>query len=292
MRAVGGAALLACALAAGTAGAQGKFSNPALAPDIPPPVTRDADLDEHLGAKLDPSLAFTDDEGRAVHLGDALPGGAPVVLVLAYYRCPMLCGLVLRGVVDGMNELSLDPGKDYRALTVSFDPRDTPAAARDKRNHTLAALRRQGEGGRCWPFLVGEEPSVRALADAVGFRYVYDPRTDQFAHPAAAIVLTPDGRISRYLYGVTFSARDLRLALVEAGAGRTGGIVDRILLTCYHYDPASRAYGPFIIGFMRIAGVLILATVVVLLVALFRRERRRRFPNPDRQGGDLEGRTS
>jgi protein SCO1/2 len=188
----------------------------------------------------------------------------------------MLCGLVLRGLVDGLKKLDLRLGDDYQALTVSFDPRDTPAAAERKRASTLLGLGRAGVDPRAWPFLVGEEPAIHALADALGIRYAYDARTDQYAHPAAAIVLTPEGRVSRYLYGIEFPPRDLRLALVEAGEGRTGTIVDRVLLTCYRYDPSARRYGPFVFGFLRIGGALILAVVSGVIAALFVAERRGR----------------
>jgi protein SCO1/2 len=276
MKRPGAALVLSLLLAAGEARGQGKFGNPVLAPATPPAAVREVDLEEHLGRRLDPALTFTDAEGRRVHLGDYLSGDAPVVLVLAYYRCPMLCGLVLRGVVEGMSQLPFDLGDHYRAITVSIDPRDTPPRALEKQASTLAGLARRADGARAWPFLVGEEPAIHALADDVGFRYAYDARTDQYAHPAAAIVLTSDGRVSRYLYGVTFSARDLRLALVEAGQGRTGTIVDRLVLTCYRYDPAARAYGPFVLGFMRVGGVLVLAVVAGLVAALCAGERRRR----------------
>lgn len=277
-----GGIVLVLSLAAGTARAQ-SFSNPVLrGPTALPPVVQQADLEEHLGRPLDRSIELTDMDGRRVRLGDELPGDAPVVLVLAYYRCPMLCGLVLRGVVTGMQALSFRLGREFRALTVSFDPRDTPEAARKKRESTLAGLGQ--EGSSQWPFLVGDEKATRALAGAVGFRYAYDSRTDQFAHPAAAIVLTPDGRISRYLYGVDFSPRDLRLAITEAGEGKVGTIVDRLLLTCYHYDPAARAYAPFIIGFMRIGGAIILVTVAGLCGALSLAERRRRRATLLREG--------
>jgi protein SCO1 len=273
---------LAALLLAGPAPAQttSKFGNPALAPAAPPPAVREADLEEQLGRTVDPTLAFTDESGKRVHLGDYLDGDAPVVLVLAYYRCPTLCGLVLHGIVDGMKDLPLSLGRSFRALTVSFDPRDTPARAREKRASTLAGLGQPAPKEGAWPFLVGEEAMVRALADQVGFRYAYDARTDQYAHPAAAIVLTPRGQISRYLYGVSFPPRDLRLSLIEAGEGRTGTIVDRLILTCYHYDPAARAYGPFIVGFMRVAGALILATVIGLLLVLYRGERRSKAGAP------------
>jgi protein SCO1/2 len=238
---------------------------------------QEADLEEHLGRDLPRDLVFTDEDGGAFRLSDAFDGERPVVLVLAYYRCPMLCGLVLRGLVDGINQLPYTLGVDYRAITVSIDPRDTPAAARAKRKNVLAAVARPGAPGG-WPFLTGEPGAIGTLADAVGFRFAYDARTDQFAHPAAAIVLTPQGRVSRYLYGVSPSARDLRLALVEAGQGKTGTIVDRILMTCYHYDPTSRAYGPYILGFIRLGGVLILGAVGGTVLALFRREARQRRP--------------
>jgi len=158
---------------------------------------------------------------------------------------------------------------------VSIDPLDTPGAALQKRASVLSALRVPAASGE-WPFLVGEAPAIERLADEVGFRYAHDARTDQYAHPAAAVVLTPDGHVSRYLYGVDFPARDLRLALIEAGQGRTGTIVDRVILTCYHYDPAMRAYGPSLFGFLRLGGALVLAAVTALLAVLFHQERRRR----------------
>jgi protein SCO1 len=247
------------------------------APARPGPAAAEgADLQEHLGAPVDRSLELTDMDGRKVHLGDYFDGQRPVLVVLAYYRCPTLCGLVLRGAVEGLSELGYALGDQYRAVTVSFDPRDDAASARKKRKSTLAALShapaREGE----WPFLVGDERSTKALADEIGFRYAYDERSDQYAHPAAIFALTPDGRISRYLYGVRFSALDLRLALVEAGAGRIGTLADRVLLTCYRWDPATRRYGPFVTGFLRIGAAVILGVVVVLLAVMFHGERRRR----------------
>jgi protein SCO1/2 len=216
---------------------------------------------------------FTDQNGRKVRLGDYLSDGKPALLVMAYYRCPMLCGLVLRGAVEGMKALDYKLGERYHAITVSFDPRERPEAAAQKRAVTLSALGMPGTEE--WPFLVGEASASRALADELGFRYAYDPRTDQYAHPAAVFALTPDGRISRYLYGTDFSARDLRLALLEASQGKIGSIVDRVIMTCYRYDPASRKYGPFIVGFFRLGSVLILLSVGGLLGVLWTRERRR-----------------
>ncbi len=241
-----------------------------------PPAVAAADVDEHLGARLDGDLAFKDSEGRRVRLGDVFAGDKPVLLVLAYYHCPMLCGLVLRGTAEGLAQLGWTPGREYRVVTVSFDPRDTTDAAREKRKSTLASLGRPLGSPEEWPFLTGEEASIRALADTLGFRFAYDARVDAYAHPAAIFALTPDGRVSRYLYGVEFPARDLRLALTEAGEGRSGSIVDRVLLTCYRFDPASRRFGPYITGFMRLGGAFILVTVAGLLIALSVSERRRR----------------
>jgi protein SCO1/2 len=207
-------------------------------------------------------------------LGDSFRDGRPVVLTLAYFRCPMLCGLVLSAVARASAELPFTPGDDYRFVTVSFDPKDRPADAARKQAAAVGTL---GTGARkdAWSFLVGGPAEIHALADTLGFRFVYDERSEQYAHPAAAFVLTPDGRISRYLYGTDFSPRDLRLALVEAGSGKVGTIVDRILLTCYRFDPATRRFGPFVRGFMRVGGAFILAAVGLTLALLLRADRRR-----------------
>jgi protein SCO1 len=250
-----------------------------------PPAAQEVDIEEHLGRAIDKELELTDAAGARVRLGDYLSDGKPLLLVLAYYRCPMLCGLVLRGVALGLKGLDAPLGRDFRALTVSIDPTDTPTAAAEKQRSTIAFLGRN-EAKDAWPFLVGEQASIKALADALGFRFAYDPSTLQYAHPAVIFAITPDGRISRYLYGSTFSPRDLRLALVEAGAGKTGSIVDRVLLTCYRYDPTSRRYSPYILGFIRLGGALILAFVTGLLVVLWVGERRRRRALRARDGGE------
>ncbi|KYF91625.1 hypothetical protein BE17_36090, partial [Sorangium cellulosum] len=211
----------------------------------------------------------TDMDGRSAPLAEHFDGVRPVLLVLAYYRCPTLCGLVLRGLVSGMAKLDYRLGEHYRALTVSFDPRDTPDAAARKRKATLSSLsalvKARAPAPDAWPFLTGEPPELRALAGDLGFRSAYDAQTDQYAHPAAVFVLTPNGRISRYLYGIEFSALDLRLALLEASRGQVGTTLDRVLMTCYRYDPASRRYGPHVAGFLRLGAAGILTWVVALL---------------------------
>ncbi|XYH92626.1 SCO family protein [Sorangium sp. So ce1128] len=238
-------------------------------PPALPPAAREAGIDERPGRAIDTSLPFTDMAGRSAPLTEHFDGVRPVLLVLAYYRCPTLCGLVLRGLVAGMAKLDYRLGEQYRALTVSFDPRDTPDAAARKRRATLSSLGVRDTAGPpaadVWPFLTGEPPEIRALAGDLGFRAAYDAQTDQYAHPAAVFVLTPDGRISRYLYGIEFSALDLRLALLEASRGQVGTTLDRVLMTCYRYDPASRRYGPHVAGFLRLGAAGILTWVVALL---------------------------
>lgn len=257
-------------------GGEGPDRRPGAQALYAPPLAAAIAVEEHLGARLDGTLVFTDMNGAQVRLADVFTGDKPVLLVLAYYRCPMLCGLVLRGTALGLSDLDWTLGREYRVITVSFDPKDTATSAREKRRVTLQSLARAPATGAEWPFLTGDERSIRALADALGFRFAYDAGTDAYAHPAAIFALTPDGRVSRYLYGVEFSARDLRLALTEAGEGRTGSIVDRVLLTCYQFDPASRRFGPYIVGFMRVGGALIAAAMATLLGALWLFERRRR----------------
>ncbi|KYF73035.1 SCO family protein [Sorangium cellulosum] len=246
------------------------LSRPPLAaaadPPALPPAAREADIEERLGSAVNTTLSFTDMEGRAAPLAAHLDGQRPVLLVLSYYRCPTLCGLVLRGLVSGLGKLDYRLGEHYRALTVSFDPRDTPESAARKRTATLAALGMAAAPAReLWPFLTGAQPEIRALAGDLGFRFAYDAQTDQYAHPAAVFVLTPEGRISRYLYGIEFPALDLRLALLEASRGQVGTTLDRALMTCYRYDPASRRYGPYVAGFLRLGAAGILAWVLTLL---------------------------
>jgi protein SCO1/2 len=239
---------------------------------VPPRAA--VDIDEHLGAPLPLGLAFTDEDGRAVKLGDYVPPGQPLVLVLAYFRCPMLCDLVLRGVADAIARQGLVLGRDFRALTVSIDPKDTPAQARLKQHSLLQAMGAPFAAAS-WPFLVGAPDNIHTLAARLGFEYVYDAKSDQYAHPAVAFVITPDGRIARYLYGVQIRPVDLRLALAEAARGKIGGIVDRVLLTCFRYDPSTRRYAVYVRGVLRGGSALTLLLVGSALALLWRRERRR-----------------
>lgn len=236
-----------------------------------PEILRGVEIDERLGAAVPADARFVDADGRPVRLGDWLGQGRPVVLILAYYNCPMLCGLVLGGAARSMRQTGLELGKDFQALTVSFDPRETPALALDRQAGYLQAVGKP-EAKRSWAFLTGREPDIQALTRAVGFHYRFDPATQQFAHAAAILVLTPEGRVSRYLYGVDFPPKDLRLALVEAGGGRVGTSFDKVLLTCYRYDAAGRRYRPYVFGFIRAGGLLVFAALAAALAVFWRRE--------------------
>jgi protein SCO1/2 len=238
-----------------------------------PPVLRDVGFDQHLNEQVPLDLAFKDESGRSVRLRDYFDG-KPVVLVLAYFKCPMLCTQVLNGLVQAMLGIPLSAGKDFEVLTVSFDARETPEMAAAKKKTYLERYGRPGaEEG--WHFLTGEEKSIKALTKAVGFRYVYDPRNDQFAHASGIMVLTPAGKISRYFYDVRYSSRDLRLGLVEASANRIGSPADKVLLYCFHYDPAEGKYGPTVMNFVRLGGVLTMLGVGLLVGGLWRQERRK-----------------
>lgn len=241
-----------------------------------PPAVAAVDIDEKLGARVPLDLEVTTSEGRRMRLGELIDGRHPVALVLAYFRCPMLCDLVLARLSHTMHELGWVPGREYLGLTVSIDPKDTPATARLKQTAVLQAVGQSGPAAAAgWPFVVAAEASSRALAASVGFEYAYDPRSEQFAHPAVVVILTPDGRVSRYLYGVDFRLLDVRLALTEAANGRVGSIVDRVLLTCFRYDPSARRYGFYVSAVLKGGGSMVLFAVGTFLTILWRRDVRR-----------------
>lgn len=242
-------------------------------PTVLPPAMQAVDVEEHLDRKIPLDLAFTSSRGAQVTLRDFFQDGKPVLLVLAYYRCPQLCNLMINGVTDSIEELGWKPGDEFNAVTLSIDPRELVVDASRKQDVVLAELGVNGEHER-WPFLIGRESEIKTLATALGFSYAYDERTDQYAHAAVIFVLTPDGRISRYLYGTEFPARDMKLALVEAGEGKTGSFLDKLILTCFHYDPVLKRYGPYIFGFLRIGAALIALVVAAFVLRLWRRERR------------------
>jgi protein SCO1/2 len=245
--------------------------------DEPLAALQDVDVIEHIGDKIPGGLTFRDPEGHKVEL-DALLGQKPLLVTLGYYRCPMLCNLVLDGLVKTMKQAGLLPGRDFQAVSVSIDPNEDAKLAVDTRTRVLASAGLAADAG-AWPFLMGDAFGSRVLADSVGFKYAYDKSSGQFAHDAVTFVLTREGRISRYLYGVDVLPRDFRLAMVEAGAGRVGTSFDRLLLSCFQYDPLNRKYAPYALGFVRIGSGLVFLVLVGLLTMLWRKEldmRRRR----------------
>ena len=231
----------------------------AMADSTRPAALQGVGIDQRLNDQVPLNLAFRDETGNAVKLGDYFDD-KPVILALVYYECPMLCTLTLNGLVRAMRALPFDVGRQYTVVTVSFNPRETWSLAAAKKTGYIASYRRPG-GAEGWHFLTGDEPSIVKLTEAVGFHYNYDPVSGQYAHATGLMVLTPQGKISRYFFGVEFSPRDLRLALDEASANRIGSLVDSVLLFCFHYDPATGKYGLLIIRVLQLAGA---ATVVVL----------------------------
>jgi protein SCO1 len=249
-------------------------SQPAAAQTVLPKILEKVGFDQRLDEQVPLDLRLTDEEGQQVTLGKYFQD-KPVILVLAYYRCPMLCAQVLNALVQGLRDTSLSIGSDFSVVTVSFDPHDTAeTAAAKKRNYVRAYG--QPEAAEGWHFLTGEPQSIKRLTDAVGFRYVYDPLSDQYAHAAGIVVLTPAGKISRYFYDVHYSGRDLRLGLVEASHNKIGSPVDQILLFCFHYDPTAGKYGAAIMNFIRAGGVLTVLGLGLMFGLLMRGERKRR----------------
>ena len=243
--------------------------------DVTPLALEDVRIEEKLGAQLPLDAPLVDGAGRPFPLRAAFDGKRPVLLALVYYDCPMLCGLILSGMAKSMREMGLELGKDYQALTVSFDPDEKPIQAAERRRGYLQSMGRP-DAGADWPFLVGQGAVTRRIAEAAGFHYKRDPVSGEWAHLAAIFVLTPDGRVSRYLYGIEYAPKDLRLALVEAGGGKVGTSFDRLLLTCYRYDPASRKYEPYALGIVRAGGALTLLVLGAVILRLVWREKRTR----------------
>jgi protein SCO1/2 len=240
-----------------------------------PVQLRGIDVVEHLSDTISLDLEFTGSDGQPVKLGSFFIEGKPVILIMGYYTCPMLCNLVANGVSDVVREMPWLPGKEYQLISVSIDPRDTDVIALAKQENYLTSIGKPGiDNG--WVFLTGDSSQSAALAEAIGFKYYYDEEQDQYAHAALLTVLTDKGKISRYLYGIQFKERDLHLALVEASEGKVGSTIDRILLYCYHYDPEAGSYVVFAGNVMRLGGFVTLGIMIVLIGGLLLRERQRR----------------
>jgi protein SCO1 len=263
--------LFALLLSASAASAQAVPSGTGPAAQTMPPVLQNVGFEPQLNAQLPLDLAFRDESGRDVHLRDYF-SRRPVVLALVYYGCPMLCNQTEQGVVGALRMLSFNPGRDYDVVFVSFDPRESPDMAAQRKASAMEHFRRPDTAAG-WHFLTGSKESIGALTSAANFRYSFDEKSNLFAHAAGIMLLTPDGRISRYFYGVEYPARDLRLGLVDASAGKIGTPIDRALLFCYQYDPTSARYSASILKIIRLCGVLTILAMVAAFFIFRRRDR-------------------
>lgn len=246
------------------------------ASQVNPVDLKDIGIDQKLDQQLPLNLAFKDETGKTVMLGDYFEAGRPVILNLVYYTCPMLCSEELAGEASALAVLRFTPGKEYEAISVSINPDETPKDAAEKKQIYIDRMNEHLEhktSGDGWHFLTGQEPEIRKLADAVGFHYRRDPKTGQFIHSTAIMIVTPHGKLAQYYYGVEFSPKDVRLGLIEASRNKIGNLADQVLLYCYHYDPTTGRYGAVVSRMLRLGGA---ATMIVLggfLIVMFRREK-------------------
>jgi protein SCO1 len=258
------------AFAAGPPRAAAQLMDPLQNIGTRPELLKQAGIDQKLNDTIPLDLKFRDEHGNTVELARYF-GSKPVILSLVYYSCPMLCTQVLNGLERSLRLIPMDIGSDFNVVTVSIDPTDRPVLAEAKQALYTGLYGRPG-GAQGWHFLTGDDPQIKRLAHSVGFRYAYDPDSKQYAHPAAIMLLTPEGKISRYFYGITYPSRDLRLGLVEASEGKIGSPVDAILLFCYHYDPHTGKYGLLISRVLQLLGVLTVVIGGILMIVLFRGE--------------------
>jgi len=237
-----------------------------------PKALREVGIDQHLHEQLPLDLAFRDERGQTVKLGEYF-GKRPILLSFVYYNCPMLCTQVLNGMTTAFRVMNFTPGTEYDVVTVSFDPSETPQLAAEKKNLYVNSLpeAKRASALQGWHFLTGDEQSIKRLAAAAGFRYYWDEGTKQFAHASGIMIATPEGKLSQYYYGIEYSARDLRLGLIEASANKIGSPVDQLLLFCYHYDPATGKYGVIVMNMVRIGGAVTVMAIVGMLLLLRRR---------------------
>jgi protein SCO1/2 len=250
-----------------------------------PSAVQGVGIEERLGVTVDPTLAFVDETGKEVVLGDYLSKGRPILLNFAYYHCPMLCGLVQDGMVKGLKPLEWAPGREYEILTVSMDWREGPEQAAPVKNRIVPTLGKAGaENG--WHFLTGNYKSVRTLARAVGFNYNFVPGQDEFAHDAGLIFLSPKGKVSRYLYGIQYTPRDLRMALLDASEGKSLSLGDKVAMLCFQYDAEAQGYVLFARNSMKIGGLIVLGLLLLLLIPLWRKEARDKRLSASTSGKD------
>ncbi|MCG3155346.1 MAG: hypothetical protein DKINENOH_01952 [bacterium] len=263
---------VALSLLAGTAaGVRGQGLNASSQPDI----LKRIGIDQKLGGQVPLELQFLDETGAAVPLQQYF-GKKPAILALIYYNCPMLCNLVLNELNRSLKVLPFDAGKEFNVIAVSFDPRETPALAAEKKKNYLKDYNRPGaESG--WHFLTGDSLAIKQLTEAVGFRYEFDPVSQQYAHAGGLMIVTPEGKLARYFYGVDYPSRDLRLSLIEASENKIGSAVDQLLLYCFHYDPRTGKYGLMIMNVLRLAGVTTVVLLAGFVLVMLWRDRRNKL---------------
>lgn len=261
--------VLAAAGVGGVAGAEQLPPQQLTRADAVPSELAAVAVDEHLEALVDPALTFTSATGETVTMGPLLQNGKPTLLTLNYFTCETLCSVQLNAVLDGLKTLDWLPGRDFNVVTVSIDPNEGPDVSGPKRQSYLDSL---GRDGADWTFLTGTQDNISALAETVGFRYSYDESTGQYAHPAVVAFTSPEGRISRYIYGIQYPAMDLKFALMESAAGRAGSPVEKLILSCFRYDATVGRYTPWAFGIMRLGGVVTMLVLGVLGTVLWRRE--------------------
>lgn len=246
---------------------------PGTSSELVPDILEKVGIDQKLDALVPLDAVFRDEQGRQVKLSDYF-GKRPVVLSLVYYECPMLCTQVLNGAVAAFKVLNFTIGDEYEVVTLSFNPKETPAMASAKKQTYLAKYGRP-EGVKGWHFLTGEQPAIDAVANAVGFRYTFDTASQQYVHASALIVLTPQGRVSKYFYGIDYPPKDIRLGLIEASDGKIGSPVDQVLLYCFHYDPHAGKYSMVVLNVLRLGGALTVALIGGFIVTMWGLDRRK-----------------
>jgi len=267
VRALSAAVVLTLSIAAFAQGAgQGIMSPPS---NVRPPGLKNVGIEQRLNEQLPLDLSFRDETGKAVRLRDYF-GKKPVILSLVYYRCPMLCSEVLAGLEGSLRAMSFNAGNEFNVLTVSFDPKDTPQTASEKKAAILKSYKRAGAADG-WHFLTGSQKSIDALTQSVGFQYEYDTKSGQFAHTTAIMIVTPEGKIAQYYFGVEFPPTDLRLGLIQASQNKIGTLVDQVILYCYHYDPQAGKYGAIVSHILQLGGGITVLSLGILLMILIRR---------------------
>src|SRR4051812_10814926 len=245
-----------------------------------PKVLNKVGIDQKLNDQLPLDAVFKDEQGNQVQLGQFFNKGKPVVVSLVYYQCPMLCNQVLNGMLGSFRQTTFNIGEQFEVVTVSFDTKETPQLAADKKQTYIKGYNRAG-GGAGWHFLTGDDANVKRLTEAVGFRYTWDEQTKQFAHASGIMIATPEGKLARYFYGIDYPVKDLRLGLVEASANKIGSPVDSLMLYCYHYDPSTGKYGVVIMNVIRLGGVITVIAIVALLFLLRKLSRKRMVSVPE-----------